>query len=32
METLYDANGSVTLANTTIKLKDGPPSSAKVVL
>ena len=32
METLYDPNGPVTLANTTIKLKDGPSSRAKVVL
>ena len=32
METLCDVNGSITLANTTVKLKDGPSSSAQVML
>ena len=32
METLYDVNGSITLANTIVKLEDGPSSPAQVVL
>ena len=32
MKTHYEANGSITLANTTVKLKDGPSSLAKAVL
>ena len=32
METLYDTNGSITLANTIVKLEDGPSSPAQVVL
>ena len=32
METLYDANDPIELANTEVKLKDGPSSPAKVVL
>ena len=32
METLYDANGSITLAHTIVKLEDGPSSPTEVVL